>query len=83
MKIIRKSNFNKWLAFSFPYISQLLYEFILWLYFTISGDNMPIHTSQQVLVLINSLGILFGLKLLSKYTHLDNCINYKPKNYTH
>lgn len=83
MALIEKSNFNKWLAFSFPYIAQLLYEFILWAYNEISGDIMPVHTSQQVLVIINSLGILFGLKLLTKFTHIENCKNYEPKNYKH
>lgn len=81
--MIKKSNFTKWLAFAFPYIAQLLFQFINFaskeFFHIIIDDN----TNSTLFLLINSFSILLGIKVLSNYTHTDNCKNYQPKNYKH
>ncbi len=83
MSIIKKSNFSKWIAFAFPYIAQLVYTFIEYLSNDVFFAKLEPETLQTIYLLINSLSLLFGFKLLSPYTHIDNCKNYSPKNYEH
>lgn len=83
MSIIKKSNFTKWIAFVFPYIAQLLHEFILFISLNVFNTPLEIHTANTIYIVINSFSLLFGFKLLQSYTHIDNCKNYAPKNYTH
>lgn len=77
-KIIRKSNFTKWLAYSYPYIAQIIMNIISWFFCDII--NMPLTPKDEttLFILINSFAILLGVRALSSYTHIDNCRNYKP-----
>lgn len=77
--MIKKYNFTKWLAFSFPYIASLLYEIVLYFFDVIIKMPLGETTEQTIFLLINSLAILFGIKIIGNYTHTDNCENYSPK----
>lgn len=81
--MLKKSDFSKWIAFAFPYIAQLLYTFIEKLFFDFFHYPLEPETLSSLFLLINSLSILFGFKILHQYTQKDNCKNYSPKNYNH
>lgn len=77
-EIINKQNFTKWLAFSFPYIANLLSDTIIWISETVfSFPLTPEHTT-TIFILCNSFAILFGIQIITNYTHVDNCENYSP-----
>ncbi len=73
-------NFTKWLAFSFPYLAQLLNELINWYFQTYLNIDIGSHNREILFILINSTSILFGIKLIQNYTHKDNCKNYLPND---
>ena len=83
LTMIKRSNFSKWFAFAFPYIAQLIYKFVEYISHDLFSVQLEPETLQSIYLLINSLALLFGFKVLSNYTHIDNCKNYSPKNYTH
>lgn len=78
-----KKDFQKWIAFSFPYIVFLLCDIIDELCFYLFSFHLENDIMTNISLLLNSTAILFGIKVLSSFTHTDNCKNYLPKNYTH
>lgn len=81
--MLKKSDFSKWIAFAFPYLAQLIYYFIEFFSLNVFHYQLEPDTLQTIYLLINSLSILFGFKVLTGYTQKDNCKNYSPKNYNH
>jgi hypothetical protein len=78
VKIKQNKNFMKWIAFSFPYLASLLSDLLIYSVENIFKiDISPAH-EQTIYIIINSLGILFGIGIISNYTHTDNCENYSP-----
>jgi hypothetical protein len=77
-RVNQNKNFMKWIAFSFPYIASLLSDLLIYsLEHIFNIDISPAH-EQTIFIIINSLGILFGIGIISNYTHTDNCENYSP-----
>lgn len=73
-----KRNFNKWIAFAFPYIAQLIYKLILFISSEVVKIPLSETDAQTVFLLLNSMSILFGIAVIRDYVHFENCANFKP-----
>ena len=76
--LIDKQNFTKWLAFSFPYMANLLSDLIIWLFAIIISAPVSLEHQTTIFIICNSFAILFGIQIITNYTHVDNCENYSP-----
>lgn len=64
-----KSNFVKYLAFCYPYISIIIYNIIiesLLYFFSYTATN---EIKECIFVLINMTSLIFGINVIKNYNH--------------
>jgi hypothetical protein len=64
-----KSNFIKYLAFCYPYISIILYNCVTGLYQYFFNNELPNDIKQSIFIIINATSLLFGINVIRNYEH--------------